>query len=241
MIRATYSFFKSFFSVSIYNQPLKFLQLAVNLQKNMIFLVSNDGIQCTLDFGTDSVFIAVNDLVQNITISSHEIPLAAWHLLLCQMQDFLEYHLARVAITQNQEGTMEMRDEVLSSVGSQDMDSSSYQLTDLEDTEFNWENSQLEMDAVFRPDIYTPFSPNTFDDLSMEGSIENPIVLEEEEDKENAPPPTPSTPVSVRPAEIPRLQRSCAFGARVENVPDFVHRSFFQKILPCLCFDINFN
>ena len=114
-----------------------------------------------------------------------------------------------------------MRDEVLSSVGAQYLDTSSYQVSDLEDIEFNWENSQLEMDAVFRPGIDTPFSPTIFDDLSMEGSIENPIVLDEEEDKENAPPP-PSTPESFRPTEPPRLQRSRAFGARIENVPDYV-------------------
>ena len=113
---------------------------------------------------------------------------------------------------------MEMRDEVLSSVGAQDLDTSSYQVSDLEGIEFNWENSQLDMDAVFRPGIDTPFSPNTFDDLSMEGSVGNPIVLDEEEDKENAPPP--STPESVRQTEPPRLQRSCAFGAKMENVPD---------------------
>ena len=45
-------------------------QLTVNLQKIMIFSVSNDGIQWTLDFGPDSVTIAVKDLLQNITISS---------------------------------------------------------------------------------------------------------------------------------------------------------------------------
>ena len=85
---------------------------------------------------------------------------------------------------------MEMRDEVLSSVGAQDLDTSSYQLTDLEDIEFNWENSEL--DADFRPGIDTPFSPTTIDDLSMEGSsVENPIVLDEEEDKQNSPPSTP--------------------------------------------------
>ena len=78
------------------------------------------------------------------------------------------------------------------------------------------------MDAVFRPGIDTPFSPTKFDDLSMEGSVENPIVLDEEEDKEKAAPPAPSTTGSVRPTESPRLQRSCAFGARIENVPDFV-------------------
>ena len=106
---------------------------------------------------------------------------------------------------------MEMRDEVLSSVGSQEMDTSSYQVSDLEDIKFNWEISQLDMDAVFRPGIDTPFSPTTFEGLSMEGSVENHIVLDEEEDKENALPP-PSTPKSVRPTEGPRLQRNRAFG-----------------------------
>ena len=70
----------------------------------MIFSVFNDGVQWTLDFGPDSVTIAVNDLDQNITISSHEIPLAAWQLLLSQRQDFLNNHLPRVPITQNQKG-----------------------------------------------------------------------------------------------------------------------------------------
>ena len=193
----------------------------------MIFSVSNDGIQWTLDFAPDSVTIAVNDLDQNTTISSQEIPLAASQLLLSQRQDFLNNQLARVPITPNQEGTMEMRDEVLSSVGAQDLDTSSYQVSDLEDIEFNWENSQLDLDAVLRPGIDTPFSPTTFDDLLMgDGSVEKPIVLDEEEDKENAPPPT--TPDSVRPTEPPRLQRSRAFGAGMKNVPGYVSRNLFQ-------------
>ena len=82
------------------------------------------------------------------------------------------------------------------------------------------------MDAVFRPGIDTPFSPTTFDDLLMgEGSVENPFVLDEEEDKENA----PSTPESVRPTQPPRLQqRSHPFGTRIENVLDYVYRNLFQ-------------
>ena len=215
------------FQIILFNFTLQSTatQHTFNLQKIMIFSVSSDGIQWTLDFGPDSVTIAVNDLDQNITISSQEIPLAAWQLLLSQRQDFLNNHLARVPITPNQEGTMEMRDEVLSSVGAQDLVTSSYQVSDLEDIEFNWENSQLDMDSVFRPGIDTPFSPTVFDDLLMgDGSVENPIVLEEEEDKENA----PTTPVSERPTEPPRLQRSGAFGARIENVPDYVYRNLFE-------------
>ena len=122
---------------------------------------------------------------------------------------------------------MEMRDEVLSSVGAQDLDTSSYQASDLEDIEFSWENSQLDMDAVFRPGIDTPFSPTTIDDLSMKGSVENHFVLDEEKDKENAPPP-PSTRESVRPTEPPKLQRSRTFGARIEKLPDKVFRKLFQ-------------
>ena len=190
----------------------------------MIFSVSSDGIQWTLDFGPESV--AVFDLDQNITISSQEIPLAAWQLLLSQRQDFLNNHLSRVPITENQEGTIDMRDEVLSSVGAQDLNTSSYQVSDLEDIEFNWENPQLDMDAVFKPGIETPFSPTTFDYLLMaDGSVENPIVLDEEEGKEDA---RPTTPESVRPTEPPRLQRSRAFGARIVNVPDYVFRNLFH-------------
>ena len=60
-----------------------------------------------------------------------------------------------------------------------------------------------------------------------DGSVENPIVLDEEEIKENTP-PLPTTPESVRPTEPPRLQRSRAFGARMENVPDYVFRNLFH-------------
>ena len=81
------------------------------------------------------------------------------------------------------------------------------------------------MDAVFRPGIDTPFSLTIFDDLSIEGSRENPIVLDKEEDEKNAP---PSTHEFVRPTEPPRLQRSRAFGARMENLPDYVFRNLFQ-------------
>ena len=109
----------------------------------MIFSVSNDGIEWSLDFGPDSVTLTVKDLVQEIIISSQEIPLAAWR------QDFMSIYLARVPITPNREGAMEMRDQVLSSVVAQDMDTSGYQVSDLDDVEFYWGNDQLDVDAVF--------------------------------------------------------------------------------------------
>ena len=62
-----------------------------------------------------------------------------------------------------------MRDELRSSVGAQKgLDTIGYQLSvDLDDDEFQWENDQLEVDALFRPGIDTPFSPTAFDDLEM--------------------------------------------------------------------------
>ena len=82
----------------------------------MIFSVSNDSIEWSLDFGPDSVTLTVQNLVEKKTKSSQEIPLAAWSLMLSQRQKFLNNHLARVPVTPNQRGTHEMRDEKLSSV-----------------------------------------------------------------------------------------------------------------------------
>ena len=60
-----------------------------------------------------------------------------------------------------------MRDEVLSSVGAQDMDTSGYQVSDLEDFEFHWEDTALNIDAVRRPGIDTPSSPSTVNHFEM--------------------------------------------------------------------------
>ena len=152
-----------FFSFNL-QPPAQISSTCSQLTKNFDLLSLHNGIQETLDFGPDSVTIAVNDVDQKMTITSQEVPLAAWQLLLCQMKDFSDNHLARVPITPNQQGTHEMRDEVLSILGAQDLNTISYQLTDLEYIEFNWENSQLEMDVVFRPGLDTHFSPFTFDD-----------------------------------------------------------------------------
>ena len=101
-----------------------------------------------------------------------------------------------------------MTDEVLSSVGAQDMDTSSYQLTDLENIEFNCENSQLDMDAVFRPGIDTPFLQLHLTIYRWSDQLKTPLCWTKNK-TENAPPPAPSTPVSVTPREPPMLDKSC--------------------------------
>ena len=196
------SFFKTFLQLTTRSFTINTMQ----------FTVSNNGTQWILDFTPDSVVLSVKDLDENLTISSLEIPLAAWSLLLSQRQEFLSNHLPRVPITPNQQGTFEMREEVLSSVGAQDTDTSGYELSDLEDIEFSWEDPAVDMDSVYRPGIDTPFSPSIFDDFQMEGSTAtNPIIVDDEEDKENSA-PTTTTPESERPTEPPRLLRSRPFG-----------------------------
>ena len=70
----------------------------------MVFAVSNDGIEWSVDFGPDSVTLTVNDIVQVMTMSSREFPLAAWSLLLSQRQQLMNNHLTRVPVTPNQQG-----------------------------------------------------------------------------------------------------------------------------------------
>ena len=196
----------------------------------MIFSVFTDGIEWSLDFGPVSVTLTVKDLVQEMTISSQKVLPAAWSLLLSQRQQFLNNHLALVSVTPSQQETHELRAEVFSSVRAQEMDTSGYQVSaDLGDVEFYWENDQLDLDAVFRPGIETPFSTTSLDDLKKGGSAENPNLFDEEEDK-GISPPTTTTPVSDRPTRPPALLRSPRFKTRIENAPNFVPRKLFQKV-----------
>ena len=165
----------------------------------MQFTVSNNAIQWILDFGPDSVVLKVKDIDENLTINSLENPLAAWSLLLSHRQKFLESHMPRVPRTPNQHGTIEMREEVLSSVGAQDTDTRGFDLSELEDIEFSWEGPSMDTDGVYRPGIDAPISSSIFDDFQMEGSTAaKPIIFDDEEDKENSA-PTTTTPESDRP------------------------------------------
>ena len=122
----------------------------------MSFSVSIDGIEWFLEFGPDSANLIVKDLVQEMTISSPEIPLATWNLL-SERQEFFNNPPARFQNTSKQQGTMELRDELYSSIGTQDIDTSKCQMSDLEVIEFHWEDLELSMDALFRRSIDTPF------------------------------------------------------------------------------------
>ena len=54
---------------------------------------------------------------------------------------------------------------MLSSVGALDLETSGYQVSDLDDVEFYWRKNQLDVDAVIRPGIDTSFYPSTLTDI----------------------------------------------------------------------------
>ena len=76
-----------------------------------------DGIEWSSHFGPDSVNLSLKDLSQEMSIKSQENPLPEWNLLLSQVRDFLDKHLAEIPITPNQRRTFETRREVLASAG----------------------------------------------------------------------------------------------------------------------------
>ena len=76
------------------------------------------------------------------------------------------------------------------------MDRSWYQVPDLDDIEFYFENTQLDLDAALWIEIDILVCPTAFDDFGIGGLTENSILLDKKEDKENSP---PATPVPKRP------------------------------------------
>ena len=148
----------------------------------MIFSVSNDGIEWSLDFGPDSGTLTIKDFVQEMTKCLQELPLVAWSLLLSQRQEFSNSHLARVPITPKQQGIMEMHKDILSSVGAPNTDTNWYPVFDLEDIELPWADPDLIVDAIFRAGIDAPLSSSTFIVFPMGFIAENSILTDEEQD-----------------------------------------------------------
>ena len=208
----------------IFQNFLKLTTRSFTINK-LQYTVSNNGTQWILDFDPDSVVLSVKDLDENLTISYLEFTLAAWSWLLSQRQEFLDNHVPRDPITFNQQRSFEMREEVLSSVGAKNTDTSGWKLSDLEDTEFIWEDPAVHLDSVYRAGTDTPFSPSIFDGFQMRSTAAHPIIVDDEEDKENS---APTTQESERPTEHPRLLRRRPFGFRLENVPDSVYRTLLR-------------
>ena len=127
-----------------------------------------------------------------------------------------------------------MRQEVLSSVGAHDTNTRGFELHDLEEIQFSWEETALDMDNVYRPGIDTPFSPSTFDDFQMGSTAVNPIIVDAEEVKKNSASTTTTTTECERSTKPPRLLKNCPFGTRIENLRDSVYRNCISLGFVCV-------
>ena len=121
-----------------------------------------------------------------------------------------------------------MREQVLSSVGAQDTNTRGYELSELQDIEFSWEDPAVDMDSAYRLGIDIPFSPSIFEDFEMGSTAANPIKDDDEEEKENSAPTAATTPESERPNGTPRFLKKFPCGTRLENVPDSVYKTLFR-------------
>ena len=73
---------------------------------------------------------------------------------------------------------------------------------------------------------------------------ENPILNDEEQEKENSTSPVPTTPISERSNQPPVLMRSHPFETSFENVPDYVYRKLFEYsmfLLLSMYFKMNYK
>ena len=146
----------------------------------------------SVEFSPDLVQIQVREKVSGVFLARMDIPIKVWHMVEVMQRDFNEHHMMQVPITENQLGTMQMMEEVSEHVGMNypEIPDSRYVAQPADDFLFPWEE---------------------------EGSVENPITIDEDEGfsetmtPQNTPPQQPPA-MEPRPAlrSIENLQNSSA-------------------------------
>ena len=146
----------------------------------------------SVEFSPDLVQIQVRETVPGVFLARMDIQIQVWHMVEVMRRDFNEHHMMQVPITENQLGTMQMMEEVSEHVGMNypEIPDSRYVAQPVDDFLFPWEE---------------------------EGSVENPITIDEDEGfsetmtPQNTPPQQPPA-MEPRPAlrSIDNLQNSSA-------------------------------
>ena len=153
----------------------------------MIFSVQNSNLMYSVEFSPDLVQIQVRETVSGVFLARVDIPIQVWHMVEMMQKDFSEHHMMQVPITENQLGTMQMMEEVSEHVG---------------------------MNYLEIPDSRFVVQPvNNFLFPWEEGSVDNPITIEEDEGFSEPRTPVSEPPVmEARPAlrSIENLQNSSA-------------------------------
>ena len=145
----------------------------------MIFSVQNSNLMYSVEFSPDLVQIQVRETVSGFFLARMDIPIQVWHMVEVMRRDFNEHHMMQVPITENQLGTMQMMGEVSDHVGMSypEIPDSRFVAQPVDDFLFPWEE---------------------------EGSVENPITIDEDEGFSEAMTPQ-NTPPQQPPAMEPRL------------------------------------
>ena len=121
----------------------------------MILSVQNNNHTFSIKFSADLVQIQVRETVCGVFLARMDNPIQVWHMVEVMRRDFNEHHITQVPPTENQIGEMQMMDGVADHVG---------------------------MNYHETPDSRYVAQP--FDDFLFaleEGSVDNPIAIEENE------------------------------------------------------------
>ena len=135
----------------------------------------------SVEFLADLVQIQVRETVCGVFLARMDIPIQVWHMVEVMRRDFNEHHITQVPPTENQLGEMQMMEEVAEHVGMKypEIPDSRYVAQPFDDFLFPWED----------------------------GSVDNPITIEEDE---------PRTPAS----EPPVMEARPALRS-IENLQSF--------------------
>ena len=156
----------------------------------MIFSVQNSNLMYSAEFSPDLVQNQVRETVSGVFLARMDIPIQVWHMVEVIRRDFTEHHMTQVPMTEKQLEETQMMEEVFDHVGMNypEIPDSRFVAQPVDDFLFPWEE---------------------------EGSVENPITIDEDEGfsktmtPQNTPPRQPPA-TDTRPAlcSIENLQNS---------------------------------
>ena len=141
----------------------------------------------SVEFSPDLVQIQVRETVPGVFQARMDIPIQVWHLVEVMRKDFSEHQMMQDPITENHIGTMQLMKELSDHVGMNypEIPHSRFVVQPVKDLLFPWQ----------------------------EGSVDNPITIEEDEGFSDSRTPVSEPPVmEARPAlrSIENLQISSA-------------------------------
>ena len=217
----------------------------------MIFSVSNNNMNWSLEFGPDTVSLEVQNFADQAVLNSIEIPLTVWNLLESQRLRFLEDAISGAPLTEDEQGrpyevheqanvpnllpNHAMRQDALRGWEGQEIVIDSGSTTDsgtmspgtttvTETTNVSPSIFDLAIDRYGFD--YPVWTDNSGDNVDVHGQEHFDDDEEDEEDRENTPPAGVHDNVDNQPQ---RLRRSNGVPfQRVENITNSVIRSLFE-------------